>query len=93
MISFVREVIQAGSLEDRLYFVGYKGMCLSRPLRRLFAGSGWHRAWLCGYMGLYEEGGKPVGVCDREWHQYRARDTTVSDAGKVLLAVLRPHSY
>lgn len=92
MLSLIHEVLHAGTVEGRLYFVGYKGLCLSRRLRRLLAGSAWHRAWLAGYMGMYEEDGKPFGVCDRQWHQYRSRNVPTSGAIKVLRVVLRPHA-
>jgi hypothetical protein len=91
MLTLIHEALAAGSLEDRLYFVGYKGVCPSRGLRRFIARSRWHRAWLSGYMGRYEEDGKAFGVCDRDWYQYRDRSARSSAASKVLLVIFHPH--
>jgi hypothetical protein len=93
MLSVIHEVLRAGSAEDRLYFVGYKGLCLSRRLRRLIAGSAWHRAWLCGHLGLYEEDGMPFGTCDRQGYRYRSRNVPTCVGTELLRVVLRPHAH
>lgn len=52
-------------LRDRLlqgiYLAGYSGTCPPRWLRRLLAGSDWHRAWLLGQMGFFVEDGVAYG--------------------------------
>jgi|694.fasta_scaffold00383_17 hypothetical protein len=71
MFGVIRGALYGGSPCMRLYLAGYSGVCLPRWMRSILAGSEWHRAWLAGYMGLYEEGDKRVGVCDREGYCYR----------------------
>ncbi len=53
------------------YLLGYKGVLLPRFVRRLFARSTLHDAWLLGYMGVYEECGRRVGALERSWHSCR----------------------
>lgn len=56
------------TVEERLYLMGYSGHLPSRTLRRIFAGTKAHRAWLSGIMGVYkDEHGQQYGVCDRMW--------------------------
>lgn len=92
-IAYIREVISSGSLAGRMYFVGYAGLALSRGLRRLIARSELHRAWLNGHMGLFEEAGRPHGVCDREWYSYRkGRHQVVATPRQILSTLLHPYS-
>ena len=55
----------------RLYVYGFYGGVPMRLARRLVAGSEFHRAWLAGHMGIYEQDGVRCGVADRSYHQYR----------------------
>lgn len=89
----IRKVVSSGSMEMRLYLVGYKGVCPSRRLRSLMAGSDWHRAWLTGHMGLYDdEDGRTYGVCDREWYRPR-KGVRESGVREVLRVIVHPHAY
>lgn len=36
-----------------MFFLGYQRFELSRPVRRMIAGSGFHRAWLHGFNGWW----------------------------------------
>lgn len=54
-----------------VYFLGYKGYLMPRLIRRLFARSRLHEAWLLGYMGVYEEAGRRIGALERSWHSCR----------------------
>ncbi|WP_060192530.1 hypothetical protein [Burkholderia ubonensis] len=92
--AFIREVISSGSLAGRMYFIGYAGLSLSRVLRKLIARSRLHRAWLNGHMGLFEEAGRPHGVCDREWYSYRkGRNQVVATPRQILSTLLRPFAH
>lgn len=58
-------------MKHKIYIFGYKGWLPQKWLRRLFAKSDIHRAWLTGYMGFFVESGKHCGVTDRTFYQYR----------------------
>jgi hypothetical protein len=58
--------IAMGSLTFRFYLLGYKHFNFPRVLRKVLARTRWHRAWLAGHMGLYEQDGRHCGVCDRD---------------------------
>lgn len=53
------------------YMKGYKGKIYSRLIRRFFAKTDFHRAWLSGSMGVFSEDGICFGVSNREWVRYR----------------------
>lgn len=53
-----------------VYLAGYGGTCPPRWLRRRFARTELHRAWLAGFMGIYTDS-QPRGVCDRATYHYR----------------------
>lgn len=53
------------SVALRFYLAGYSGLLLPRRLRRVLAGRVWHRAWLAGHMGIYEQEGRNFSVSDR----------------------------
>lgn len=55
----------------RFYLLGYSRALLSPGARRILAGTAWHRAWLLGFIGSYEERGQKQGVLDRDWYAYR----------------------
>jgi len=48
-------------LYHRVYLAGYSGWIMPRPLRRFFAGSQVHRAWLSGRDGCFIEAGTHYG--------------------------------
>lgn len=59
----------------RAYLLGYGGYLPSRLVRRLVAGTELHRAWLCGYMGIFRnDDGRLSSVCDRPGLHSRARN-------------------
>lgn len=43
------------TLSQRFYFAGYSQLQLPRSLRRVFAQTAIHRAWLAGHMGVFQE--------------------------------------
>lgn len=91
--AYIHAVLTSGSLVSRMYFLGYAGLSLSRGIRRLIAGSTLHRAWMNGHMGLFEEAGRPHGVCDREWYSYRkGRNQVVATPRQVLCTLLHPYA-
>ncbi|WP_140849212.1 hypothetical protein [Paracoccus sp. FO-3] len=51
-----------------LYLSGYSGRAMPRQVRRLIAGTEFHRAWLLGSMGFFEQDGirygpaRPYGI-------------------------------
>lgn len=45
----------------RAYLAGYSGFQPPRWLRRVLAGSCWHRAWLLGRLGFFIENGAAYG--------------------------------
>lgn len=53
------------------YILGYSRWLAPRWLRKLLAGSEFHRSWLSGYLGVFEQKGERLGVCDRQWFSYR----------------------
>lgn len=59
------------AIAHRFYLFGYRAKVLPRFLRRLIARSDFHRAWLAGHMGVFEQHGARCGVSDREVFQYR----------------------
>ncbi|MAG64995.1 MAG: hypothetical protein CMK74_03870 [Pseudomonadales bacterium] len=80
------------SVEQRFYLMGYAGHLPSRTLRRFFAKTKAHRAWLSGVMGVYKDAhGNQSGVCEREWTFYRkspqSKNTTsaLTSLGQILL--------
>jgi len=94
IIAYVRGVFSSVSLTGRMYFVGYDRVCLPRLVRRIIARSRLHRAWLNGHMGLFEQDGRPHGVCDREWYNYRkGPNTNVARTRSALSILLHPYSY
>jgi len=44
------------------YFVGYRQVMIPRILRKIFARSELHRAWLLGFNGCFEEVGIKYGT-------------------------------
>lgn len=54
-----------------VYLNGYRGAVLPRWLRRAAAGTGFHRAWLSGHMGIYSEGDRHRGVTNRDGYRDR----------------------
>jgi len=42
-------------LNFKIYMYGYKGHSIPRIIRRLFAKSEFHRSWLSGYKGIFNE--------------------------------------
>lgn len=83
------------SVEQRFYLLGYYGILPTRALRRIFAGTKAHRAWLSGVMGVYKDMyGQHYGVCDREWTFYRVvyLDKKETSALRVVRHVLVPWS-
>ncbi|MHC0055814.1 hypothetical protein [Actibacterium sp. D379-3] len=58
------------SIYLRAYLAGYTGRHIPRSIRRMFAGSTLHRAWLLGRMGFFEQDGvrygpaNPYGIGD-----------------------------
>lgn len=88
------------SLAMRFYLLGYSGYLLPRMLRRLFARTTWHRAWLAGYAGVFEVEGHMAGALDRNWYAYRgAPPARCEHAGEqacltlpgLLLRIIRPY--
>ncbi|HCV03891.1 MAG TPA: hypothetical protein DG048_14685 [Pseudoalteromonas sp.] len=55
------------------YLLGYRQWIAPRWLRRLFAMTGIHRAWLTGNLGVFISEGKKLGVCERDWYTNRSR--------------------
>ena len=53
-------------IAHRVYMQGYYGHVYPRLVRRLFAGSVLHRAWLAGHMGVFKQEGRHHGVADRD---------------------------
>ena len=49
------------SIYLRAYLAGYAGRHIPRSIRRLIAGTEFHRAWLLGSMGFFEQGGGRYG--------------------------------
>lgn len=49
------------AIYHRTYLTAYSGWRAPRWLRRLFARSDFHRAWLCGFHGWFEEAGVKYG--------------------------------
>ncbi|WP_290777188.1 hypothetical protein [Hoeflea sp.] len=49
------------SIYLRAYLAGYSGRHVPRSIRRVFAGSELHRAWLIGSMGFFEQDGVRYG--------------------------------
>lgn len=49
------------SIYLRAYLAGYTGRHIPRAIRRVFAGSALHRAWLLGSMGFFEQDGVRYG--------------------------------
>lgn len=45
----------------RIYLAGLSGYVAPRALRRLLAGTPWHRAWLVGHLGYFNEQGVSYG--------------------------------
>jgi hypothetical protein len=66
----VREIFRGYSVGQRLFNIGYKGLCLPRWFRKIIVRTGWHEAWREGYGYTASEDGK-CGVCDRDWYQFR----------------------
>ena len=58
-------------LAHRVFLYGYHGNVYPRFVRRLFARTLLHRAWLTGHMGVFEQEGRPHGVADRDNVQHR----------------------
>ncbi len=54
----------------RIYLAGYSAFYPARWVRKLFARTEFHRAWLTGYMGIYTDTQRR-GVCDRNTMRYR----------------------
>ena len=42
-------------LYHRIYLAGYSGWVMPRRLRKLIARSELHRAWLAGFLGIFED--------------------------------------
>jgi hypothetical protein len=42
-------------LLHEVYLLGYSGWRMPRWLRRIAAGTQWHRAWLCGFLGCFTQ--------------------------------------
>ncbi len=83
------------SISLRFHLVGYDGLLLARPIRRLIAGSTAHRAWLSGVMGIYtDDKGQRFGVCDREWTINRKafQDKSRSSVVKIAAHLIAPWS-
>lgn len=59
-------------LLQRVYLLGYQQWIVPRILRRILCGSGIHRAWLAGNLGVFFEDGQLYGVCDRAWYTNRS---------------------
>lgn len=59
-----------------IYLQGYQGRLFPRWIRRVFAGTEIHRAWLSGFLGLFREGesDRLSSVCDRATYHYRDRN-------------------
>lgn len=83
-------MITLTSTRMRCYLAGYKGVLVSRSVRRIFAGSDYHRAWLQGYMALFLEEGLSNSVCDREWYQYRKGFTLEASLWTLLRVLVKP---
>ena len=62
-----------------MYLAGYSGTCPPLWLRRMLAGSEWHRAWLLGQMGFFVEGVVGYGPANL-YPDRRSRDQE-ADAG------------
>lgn len=61
------------SFAHRFYLHGYHGHLLPRLVRKLIARTMFHRSWLAGHMGVFEQDGVRLGVANRDSHQYRNR--------------------
>lgn len=61
----------AGRIEHWAYMQGYRGKVPPRVVRKLFAKSTLHRAWLAGHMGVFEQAGFRFGVTNRSNFHYR----------------------
>ena len=60
-------------LSRMFYFMGYKGELLPRWLRKTFAESEYHRAWISGWNSNFYEGDKRCGVCERDFIHYKIK--------------------
>ncbi|WP_187431437.1 hypothetical protein ROLI_048020 (plasmid) [Roseobacter fucihabitans] len=49
------------ALLHRIYMAGHSKWMMPRRLRRLIAGSEFHRAWLCGFQDRFTENGVSYG--------------------------------
>jgi hypothetical protein len=82
------------SLEMRFYLAGYKGILLSRTLRRIIGRSNCHRAWLEGYMGSFIENDHKTSVCDRHGYLYRkGNDHQSAQPIFFIRFLIKPHHY
>lgn len=59
------------SIAFRCYMIGYTARLLPRIVRKLLSRTVFHRAWLAGHMGIFEQDGRQHGVYDRVGFQYR----------------------
>jgi hypothetical protein len=59
------------TIAHRFYMHGYYGNVLPRMVRRLIARTMFHRGWLAGHMGVFEQSGVRHGVADRDNFQCR----------------------
>ena len=64
------------ALYHHTYLEGYSGRWCPRWLRRWFAGTELHRAWLTGFLGIYTQGERRHGVIDRVDFRSRKQNRT-----------------
>lgn len=48
-----------------IYLKAYGGWVAPRVLRKVFAGTTLHRAWLCGYKGMFVEDDVHYGIVNK----------------------------
>ncbi|KPC02326.1 hypothetical protein QO021_28335 (plasmid) [Pseudomonas amygdali pv. lachrymans] len=59
------------SIVFRFYMIGYAARLLPRVVRKVLSRTVFHRAWLAGHMGIFEQDGRQHGVADRVGFDYR----------------------
>jgi hypothetical protein len=71
MVNSTKMVKPMTAIAHRFYLHGYHGRVLPRLVRRIIARTLFHRGWLAGHLGVFEQQGVRHGVCDRDNLQYR----------------------
>jgi hypothetical protein len=84
------------SIPTRFFLLGYCGYLLPRIVRRMIAGTEYHRAWLAGDMGILRADQSPTGtksgVCDRKtFHPRKGPHRAVATPSHLMVNLLYPY--